>query len=195
MRKRRVFIVAFSVLCIFLWQETSVRAEEDWSITLYGAILSADSLFETLFLSADLDDSYYFLALALSRKIGSFKKYMNFELEGQMVKHLGEQHHMEFNVLPVARWLDFPWNHYVETSFAVGTGLSFATEIPEFEARHHHHTSRLLGYVLFEWDFSLPRFSRWHLVARVHHRSGAHGLFNNVHDASNALGIGIKYDF
>jgi hypothetical protein len=35
----------------------------------------------------------------------------------------------DFNLGLVARWRDFPWNRYVYTTFAVGAGLSYSSEV------------------------------------------------------------------
>ena len=48
---------------------------------------------------------------------------------------------------------------------------------------------------MFEFDFFLPDHPRFGLVTRLHHRSGAFGLFDGVHDAANAVGFGLRYRF
>jgi hypothetical protein len=48
---------------------------------------------------------------------------------------------------------------------------------------------------MFELAFSHPNIPQWGLVTRLHHRSGAGGLFNDVSGASNAWAIGIRYSF
>jgi hypothetical protein len=116
-------------------------------------------------------------------------------VEGQAVKHSGLQHHWEFNTLLVARWHLFPWNRHVDTSVAVGEGLSYATRTPFVEAKDHDQTSHLLNYLLFEITAGLPRYPNWHLSGRIHHRSGVYGIFGGVHGASNFLGFGVRYTF
>ncbi|MGD8370034.1 MAG: hypothetical protein PVI19_00680, partial [Syntrophobacterales bacterium] len=170
------------------------RADRDWSITLYGAKLSTSSLGQVLILEAEYKDSYL-VDLALSRRFASYKKYLDFEAEGQVAKHFGDQDHWEFVALVVVRWLPFPWDRYVDTSFAAGNGLSYASETPKLEDQKYDDTSQLLNYLMFELAFSLPRIPSWSFVVRIHHRSGVLGLFNDVKGASNALGLGIKYSF
>jgi len=180
--------LAVMALCGEAW------ADRDWAFSLYWARLTNGTLqetvtFETGFADADL------VAGALSRRIGSFRNYIDFELEGQVARHFRDQDHWEFNGLVVARWLPFPWDHIIDTSLAVGEGLSYATEVPELEARHHDETSKFLDYLMFEIAFSLPSLPQWHLITRIHHRSGAYGLFDGVHGASNAWGVGLRYSF
>jgi hypothetical protein len=48
---------------------------------------------------------------------------------------------------------------------------------------------------LFEAAFALPDVPQWELITRIHHRSGTFGLFNGVTGASNAWGVGMRYNF
>jgi hypothetical protein len=179
------------VACLF---SSASAHDHDWKVTMYGARLTADNLGNTLTFNAEYEDSYL-VVLAVSKRILSYKELLSIELEGQAGKHSGVQDHWELNVLPVIRWLPFPWDGYLETSFAAGAGLSYAFETPEIEAAGVSHTPRLLGYLMFEISASLPAMPHWDLVARLHHRSGANGLFGGRLDASNAVGLGIRYGF
>lgn len=177
-------------------KETSVQ--RDWMLTGYGVMLSPDTLGDTLTFNARYEDSYI-AVLALAKRMYSFQKFpIDIELEGQVGKHFGEQNHFEFNIVSVFRWKTFPWDKYVDTSFAAGAGLSYALETPEVEEASvgkDHSSPKFLGYLMFEFSFSLPDEPQWCFVARVHHRSGAGGLFDGRLDASNAIGFGIKYIF
>ncbi len=154
------------------------------------------ALAETAALTANMDWGFKFAAVTAGEKIGNLFGRIDFELEGQVVKHLAGQHHWEFNALAIARWLRFPWNDIIKTSFAVGEGLSLATETAVYEEKYHDEkTNKFLNYVMFEFDFALPHEHRWSLVTRLHHRSGVFGLFNGVYGATNAFGLGIRYHF
>ena len=182
-----------AVALIFVFSKTS-EAKEDWAATVYGASQLRGDIWQT-FYEPDFDTSYYFIALAVSRRIYSFTKNLDLELEGQGVKHMGNQHHWEFNGLVTVRWLTFPWNRYIGTTLAIGDGLSYATRTPNLEKELHDKTSRFLNYLMLELTFALPETPAWSLVVRLHHRSGILGLFNDVEGASNALGMGLKYKF
>lgn len=158
--------------------------------------------------------------------------YLSLEAEGQFVKHWGyeqfscscpacgnpgwdwaEGHsyetqnsgyhtHEEYNALLILRWLKFPWNRYLVTSFAFGDGLSYATKEPPIEMDQHNknhgienETSQLLNYMLFELAFALPQYQKFNVIFRIHHRSGIFGLFNGVSGGSNFVGAGMKYNF
>lgn len=167
-------------------------AEDKWFVNLYGAQLSEDALVESF--TADYVDAYL-VALALGKEIWNYKDALCLEAEGQIVKHWGKQEHMEFNALFALRWLRFPWDQVIDTSFAVGEGLSYATEDPVIEAEKMDNPSKLLNYLMFEWALSVPSHPDWHIIIRVHHRSGIYGLFNGVDGGSNAAGAGVRYDF
>jgi hypothetical protein len=182
------------LILIPLSNATAQTTQRDWALTLFlGRLTDADltnaSTFNFSFENA------YFIDLALSRKLYTFKDYFNIEIEGQVAKHFGDQDQWEFDGVAYFRWLLFPWNSYLDTSFAAGAGLSYATPVPEIEEKHYDKTARFLGALMFEFAFSLPSAPQWGLVTRLHHRSGAGGLFSGVHGASNACALGIRYNF
>ncbi len=149
---------------------------------------------DTLSFNAEYEDSYLW-ALALSRRVLSFKEYIDIEVEGQVAKHNGGQDHWEFNALPVVRWLPFPWDSYIDTSFAVGGGVSYADKIPKLEPGSEGDKEQLLGYVMSELSIAVPGVPHFNVVARFYHRSGAGGFFDSVQDASNAIGFGVRVVF
>jgi hypothetical protein len=189
------------VLCVFWISTISLSVCEkgiadDWSLSLYGGVLLKGNLSDCSFLYTGFEDSYL-MALALSKRVASYKDKIDLELEGQTVKHFEDQDHWEFNGLAAIRWLPFPWDNYIDTSFAFGAGLSYATETPKVEKRRRGdgQTQSFLAYLMFEIDFALPDSQHWSLFTRLHHRSGAFGLFNGVTGGSNAWAFGIKYRF
>jgi len=194
MSKQRiiVFIFLFGILLFSI--NNSVAAEGDWGLTVYGARLTDGDLDNTATFRFDFEDAYL-LAAALSRRVYTCRDLLDFELEGQVAKHFDEQDHWEFNALGISRWLPFPWDNYIDTSFAMGLGISYATETPEIEKQNHSDTNQFLAILLFEVAFALPDVPQWDVVARIHHRSGAFGLFNGVTGASNAWGVGMRYNF
>ncbi len=169
-------------------------AERDWALTLYYGKLTDANLTQTATFNFSFENSD-FIDLALSRKLYTYRHYFDLEIEGQIAKHFGEEDNWEFNTVAYFRWLLFPWNSYLDTSFAAGAGLSYATSVPKTEAKNYDESAQFLGALMFEFAFSLPRVPEWSFVTRLHHRSGAGGLFSGVHGASNAWGIGIRYSF
>ncbi len=172
-----------------------VTASPRWAITVFQGVLAEDGFEPTVTLSSHLDSSYQLLGVGVSRRVGGYRHYLDYEVEGQVVKHTAGMHHMEFNAAFILRWLPFPWDDTLDTSLAFGEGISYATRVPEYEATHHEHSAEVLNYLLVELAIALPRAPNWSLVARVHHRSGIYTLIDNVRGASNFIGLGVKYRF
>lgn len=101
----------------------------------------------------------------------------------------------EFDPYIAFRWANMPWNHYVNTSFAIGEGISYASSVPSIERRYSDNTKRLLNYLMLEATFAPPDYPRLQLIARIHHRSGAYGLYHAGNSGSNDLGLGLRYLF
>lgn len=119
---------------------------------------------------------------------------MSVELEGQIGSHFGTKvDQWEFVGLIIGRWHPFPWDKYIDTSFAVGTGLSYYNDVSQFELKEDEDAHRLLGYLAFELTFCLPQYPRWNLMFRIHHRSGAYSLIGE--GSSNYLCGGLKFAF
>jgi hypothetical protein len=187
----KVFLAALVVL-LPLASAPAAFAEKEWALTLLGGQYSGSKLLE-LGGKLDFKDSYT-AGLAVSYQFVDWGPHIRWELEGQMQKHFGEQEHVEFASTINARWITFPWNRYLETSVAIGGGLSVTSEVPVLEKRDPNNSdaATLLHYLLIEASIGLPN-SKWSLVGRVHHRSGIFGLFS--HSGSNVLQVGVRYRF
>ena len=101
----------------------------------------------------------------------------------------------EFDPYLAFRWANLPWNRYVNTSLAIGEGISYDTSVPSLENHSSENTKRLLNFLMLEATFAVPSNPRLQLVARIHHRSGAFGLYHAGNTGSNVLGLGIRYLF
>jgi hypothetical protein len=101
----------------------------------------------------------------------------------------------EFDPYIIFRWANWPWNHYITTSFGFAEGVSYVSSIPAIEKRNHDNTRRLLNYLMFELTFARPSLPELQFVLRIHHRSGAFGLYRAGNTGSNDIGAGIRYLF
>lgn len=101
----------------------------------------------------------------------------------------------EFDPYIIFRWANWPWNKYLVTSLGFAEGVSYTSSIPAIEARDNDHTKRFLNYLMFEATFALPDHPQFQVLARVHHRSGAYGLYHAGNTGSNDVGVGIRYLF
>ncbi|MGY6553886.1 MAG: hypothetical protein ACXIUM_05120 [Wenzhouxiangella sp.] len=136
----------------------------------------------------------YLVALAPGMIVSEHRRWRQ-ELEGQVVKHFGDQGHWEFNAAWLARWMRFPRDGVVDTRAALGLGLSWASEIPPIEPRAKEdegESARFLGYVALELEFAPPGGSDWSGFARLHHRSDAFGLFHDQRGGSNFITLGLR---
>jgi hypothetical protein len=177
-------------------QESSATAKEPsthpWFVAVVGGVYSGSQLLE-IPIHLELKDSYTF-GVSVSKQFAEWTRFMRWEFELQVYKHFGDQDHWEFTGSVNLRWVVFPWNRYIETTAAIGEGLSWATQIPALEKADptNSDNSQLLNYILLEVTFAIPE-SPWSLVTRIHHRSGAWGLLG--HSGSNILEAGIRYRF
>ncbi len=103
-----------------------------------------------------------------------------------------------FSPYIMARWSNFPWSKTIRTTFGLGGGLSYATDVPSIEIDPNDPNgdySRLLHYIAVEATFALPKYKDWHLVYRLHHRSGVFGLMQAENSGNTAIQIGIRHYF
>lgn len=169
------------------------------AITAYTGQYIDSGLFDEIVILQEWDaQDSYLAALAYAERFHTFADgAAQWEWEGQVAQHFGDQTHQEFNALVVLRWKRFPWNERVRTTAALGEGLSWATEVPPLEiaSQGNQGATDLLNYLLMELTFGLPNSERWDFVLRVHHRSGIFGTFDGVSGGSNVLAVGLKYTF
>lgn len=99
------------------------------------------------------------------------------------------------------RWSNFPWNERLTTTIAIGWGVSYTSDITANEVEDEENTDpdegpqRWLNYLSVEYGFALPKYPQWQLFYRLHHRSGAFGLFAANDVGSNVMGLGLRYQF
>lgn len=113
------------------------------------------------------------------------------------VEHGGNPDVNEGDLYLMFRWAHFPWDNYLATTLAAGEGISYTSRIPPLEINgvSSDESERLLNFLVFEVTFALPSHPEWQLVGRIHHRSGAFGVFSNGNAGSNNVGLGIRYYF
>lgn len=188
------------VSCVAVVIATSAHAGaagEPWILTAYAARISSEVGWEDVLadpVGAEYIDAYL-VAAALAREYASYEDgALVIEAEGQVVYNFGDQHHWEFNLVPVvARWQRFPWSGTVATSAAFGLGLSYATELPEVEVAIEGDSEQFLIYWVAELTAG-PVAAPWAATLRLHHRSTAWGLMGEE-GGMNAIGLGIRYRF
>ncbi len=172
-----------------------VRAEERrFHVAAYGGKAAEERLLDILTRYNTGFRDAWLVALAPGMTLREHPRWRQ-EVEGQVVKHFGDQDHWEFNAAWVARWMRFPWDHVVDTRAGLGLGVSWASEIPPIEPRakeEEGESTRFLGYVAIELEFAPPGGSDWSGFARLHHRSDAFGLFHDQRGGSNFITLGLR---
>lgn len=173
-----------------------LMAADDY-LTVYAGKYTDDRLGKILLSQPFSYEDSYIGVVALARAFPLASPNHRWEVEGQLGKHFQGQDNWEINVLAIYRWQQFPWNHLLQTSVAVGDGLSYASDTPQIESSSHTNTGsrRLLNYILVEVEFAPPQVNDWSLVMRIHHRSGVYGTFGDVRGGSNLICAGVKLAF
>lgn len=181
----------FVGLCGFaLDTVTAAESRRDRFIHVFVAQVTDSRFIDAARLDTDLQDSHL-LAVGYGRRIRGLGMHAQTEWEAQAARHWGMQDHSEVNAFIAARWLRFPWERYVRTSAAFGTGLSHAFAVPPIE--NDDTDARTLIYLMLEITAAPPGSRQWSAFARIHHRSG---LFGRLVDAgSNFVGLGLRRHF
>jgi hypothetical protein len=167
-----------------------------WFVSVYGGLFVDETLIDIFSFQAEYSNDNYVIVGALAREFYKYKDWVSFELEGQIGRTFdNEADNWEFVGLVLARWHQFPWDNYIDTSLAFGSGLSYFNEPSQIELEEDEDAQRLLGYLAFELTFGLPQYPRWNLMFRIHHRSGGYGLIGDGESGSNYLCTGLKFAF
>ncbi len=143
-------------------------------------------------LPAGLERNAYSTSIALGRTLAVDPRGFAWEAEGQTVQYAGRQRHWELDTAVLFRWTKFPWNDNVQTTLAVGEGISLASKTSVIEAQRNARTSKLLNFFVIEGTLALPGRSQAHLVLRLNHRSGIYGFFDGVRAGSNFVSLGVR---
>jgi len=100
----------------------------------------------------------------------------------------------DVNLGIVLRWQNFPWNRFLYTTLAAGTGLSYSS--PVWTADNQQHPGRDRSEIKFwlpiEFTVALPRYRNYQLTAFIDHQSGGH-IFDM--GGVDAWGFGIRVLF
>ncbi len=174
----------------------------EWALTGWGGQMF-DSSFGNTFVFKGRWRPEYLLGIGLQKKI--FKSgVFSLELETDFFAHQAyEQEGGEFNQsiafadspaqsfgegilgLGAKIWVQ-PW-----LSFGIIEGLSYYTKVGNYEKTYREKYSQLLNYLGFEIEMAVNK--ELSLVGRIHHRSGAFGIFNGAHGGGNGYLVGLRY--
>lgn len=193
MRFFKIGVACLSLLGLF---NNTAAAGDQWFASIYAGQYSDTALNEIVRFSTQFETSHVYV-LSLGKELGVFKDKIGMELEGQVGWHSGMQSHNEINMSFTLRWLPFFWDRYLDTSFAFGNGVSYASDDPELEIRESddEETNQWLYYILVEMAFVVPNYEQCDIFVRIHHRSSVFGAIEGVVAGSNFVGAGVRYRF
>ena len=204
MRKLNLFVLCITLSFSAFAVQQNTYDRYPWAVTYYYGITGSDALIRIVEGNfhrwpehiQSLELGYTLRKTNVIRQVvqpllSSVQIALNFTQRND------KSHHYIYEIDPyiAARWENFPWDEYVKTSFAVGEGISYASAVPSLEKKCNDDTKRLLNYLMLEATFALPQHPNLELIARIHHRSGAYGLYHAGNTGSNVVGLGIRYLF
>jgi len=131
---------------------------------------------------------YNLVSLGLRKKVADYGKYFSLYSELNVSRIYGDENYSEVFFTPTVSWDYFPWDNVVDTSASVGVGLSYTS----IESTLDNSGTKLLASMIFELEFTIPKYERFPLFVRIHHRSTA-GIFADE-GGSNFHAIGLRYN-
>jgi len=131
-----------------------------------------------------------------ARRVATIFDIIDIETEIGAAKRFGNMSEGEFWGAIYVRYIDFPWNKYLYTTFALSTGLNYATGISDFEKEvsglNPPGGTHVMHYFSPEFTFALPDHKDRQLVVRLHHRSGAYGVISGAFSGASYLTVGFR---
>jgi hypothetical protein len=169
--------------------------ERKTAVFVYAARWTDNRWGDIVRLQTEFEDSYLG-TVGMSRILHRFSEDLLLEAEVNLTRHWGEQDHLEVNAAANLRWSRFPWDRWVDTSFAYGLGPSYAFAYPVLEELPGRPASRGLVFMVTELTFAPPRDrgASWEGLLRIHHRSGAFDLVSEA-SGSNFIATGIRFRY
>jgi hypothetical protein len=143
---------------------------------------------------SDFENSWI-VGASVARRFARTGEHFTWEFEGGVYKHFGWQDHWEGDLSVALRWDGYSWPKSLDSSVAIATGVSWASSLPVMEQAVDPVTRKWLQFMAIEIDFARPQRPEWALVARLHHRSAAWGLWGTDDGGSNFFGLGLRRRF
>jgi hypothetical protein len=173
----------------------------DCAVAVYGGNYVNNSMQEVLIdqpetpLTWDYQDDHI-LAVAVSREAGRWRR-LSFEPELGVGQRFGLQDETELWAALFFRYHGFPWDDELLTTFAISTGMNWASGISEVERdRAKDDTgAQWMHFFSPEITFALPSRPDIELLFRFHHRSGVFGLVNDAFGGSQYGTVGLRLRF
>lgn len=186
--------------------EPAPDASRNWSVQAGVAIISRSNIGEILtggFDRADGDAGGYLYSLTVNWTAHRFEipcrgRTFTPTFEPYLTLTLVDQNHdsifPDYNGGVGFRWVDFPWDRWIETTVFMGLGLSYSSRVYVVDRERHPEEYR--SHLKFDWPiqitFALPRWPQHQLLLFNDHQSGGH-IFDE--GGVNSFGIGYRFEF
>lgn len=124
-----------------------------------------------------------------------FTPWIEMPLCLELVDENANEPFLVYNASMQVRWVDFPWNSCLRTTFAAGLGLSYASQIYDMDIQRHpgEDRSHLKFNVPIQISFSLPDAPQHQVIFFISHHSGGFGFFDR--GGVNSIGASYAYSF
>jgi lipopolysaccharide export system protein LptA len=185
------------------------RHPHPWAITAWGGQMTDATFGETFTLSGSPRPEYLG-GIGFNRKLLDADPF-DIELDGNLFFHTGDRssnlrfrkgvpedqsklaffNNQQFWELTFGiglRWWIQPW-----LSLGVVEGVSLNSALSNYEKVSWLNSSQFLNYLAVELGLELS--PQWSMVGRIHHRSGAYGVYSGVYEGSNGYLLGARYRF
>lgn len=136
---------------------------------------------------------YYVTSIGLRKEVWQLWRHSRIFTEMNLSWISGDEEYAEAFVTPTITWDTFPWDHVVDTTAALGVGLSYTSKTTELD----EIDQRWMASMIVELEMQPASWDSWSMYTRIHHRSNAGGVFGDETDAkgSNFPSLGLRYHF
>ena len=186
-------ILVCAAIFAFLGAQTvkATAADSPWSATLYAG--PATNRWVTQVLATDFVTNGAMIGLAVDRRIISLGSGISFGAEAQWSQFSFGVDYGAASLGIGLRFDDISLIKHLPMTFAVYSGPSYATNSPRI-LPYGGYMPRFVNYVGAELGITIPK-TRWDIVFRVFHRSGAWGLYSTSADEGSMFGLGLRRRF
>ena len=173
-----------------------------WAVTTWAGQMFAANFGDTFTFQGRLRPEYL-VGLGLQRRLVDAGPFA-LELDANLLGHrAAQQPGGPFNqAVPFA---DTPSQTFADITLGLGArlwlqpwlniyfveGVSLLSQNSNYERTFRENYSTFLNYLAFEVEALVS--PQWSAVGRIHHRSGAYGLYSGVSEGSNAYLVGLRY--
>ena len=201
-----MFMVLSAHASITFIPHQSGGEKRDWSFEIGVAFITTNNIEELIGGQINVSDGPAggeIHMLTASRRLGelewnigghTFRPQLELPFTLEIFDENTRSPFLDTNVSLNVRWVDFPWNDYLHTTFSMGIGLSYSHNVPLMDIERHPNDRR--ARMQFNWPialtFALPQHPEHQAMLFLLHQSGGH-IFDR--GGMNSLGIGYRLDF